>query len=56
MGKWIELKNHLLSVDINGNDYFVREAISCTSPHVLIMEYNAKFAPPVLLPNLGKVL
>ena len=37
----------LLSVDIDGNDYFVWDAITCISPRVLIMEYNAKFAPPV---------
>ena len=37
----------LLSVDIDGNDYFVWDAITCTSPRVLIMEYNAKFVPPV---------
>jgi hypothetical protein len=37
----------LLSVDIDGNDYFVWDAITCVSPRVLIMEYNAKFAPPV---------
>lgn len=37
----------LLSVDIDGNDYFVWDAINCISPRVLIMEYNAKFAPPV---------
>jgi len=37
----------LLSVDIDGNDYFVWDAITCVKPRVLIMEYNAKFAPPV---------
>ena len=37
----------LLSVDIDGNDYFIWDAITCISPRVLIMEYNAKFAPPV---------
>ncbi len=37
----------LLSVDIDGNDYFIWDAITCVSPRVLIMEYNAKFAPPV---------
>jgi hypothetical protein len=37
----------LLSVDIDGNDYFVWDAITCISPRVLIMEYNAKFAPPI---------
>jgi len=37
----------LLSVDIDGNDYFVWDAITCVRPRVLIMEYNAKFPPPV---------
>lgn len=37
----------LLSVDIDGNDYFIWDAITCISPRVLIMEYNAKFAPPI---------
>lgn len=37
----------LLSVDIDGNDYFVWDAITCIEPRVLIMEYNAKFIPPV---------
>ena len=37
----------LLSVDIDGNDYFVWDAITCVEPRVLIIEYNAKFAPPV---------
>jgi hypothetical protein len=36
-----------LSVDIDGNDYFIWDAINCISPRVLIMEYNAKFAPPI---------
>ncbi len=38
----------LLSVDIDGNDYHVLQAISCISPRVLVIEYNAKFAPPTL--------
>ena len=37
----------LLSVDIDGNDYWVWKAISCVSPRVVIIEYNAKFPPPV---------
>lgn len=37
----------LLSVDIDGNDFFVWDAIDCIEPRVLIMEYNAKFAPPI---------
>ena len=35
----------LLSIDIDGNDYWIWEAISL-SPRVLVIEYNAKFPPP----------
>lgn len=37
----------LLSVDIDGNDRYVFEAISCIRPRVVVMEYNAKFIPPL---------
>lgn len=35
----------LLSIDIDGNDYWVWQAISCVSPRVVVIEYNAKFPP-----------
>ncbi|MDR1850194.1 MAG: hypothetical protein LBQ75_09145 [Zoogloeaceae bacterium] len=35
----------LLSIDIDGNDYWVWEAISCIQPRVVVIEYNAKFPP-----------
>lgn len=35
----------LLSVDIDGNDYWVWEAIDCVSPVITIVEYNARFGP-----------
>jgi len=38
----------LLSVDIDGNDYHVLNAIMCIKPRVIVIEYNAKFTPPVL--------
>jgi hypothetical protein len=38
----------LLSVDIDGNDYHIIDAITCVSPRVIVVEYNAKFTPPVL--------
>ncbi|MGB3615530.1 MAG: FkbM family methyltransferase [Elainellaceae cyanobacterium] len=38
----------LLSVDIDGNDYHVLDAITCISPRVVVVEYNAKFTPPIL--------
>lgn len=33
----------LLHVDIDGNDYWVWDAIKCISPGIVIMEYNAVF-------------
>ena len=38
----------LLSVDIDGNDYHVLEAIACVNPRVIVVEYNAKFSPPMM--------
>ena len=35
----------LLSIDIDGNDYWIWEAIRCVSPRVVVIEYNAKFPP-----------
>jgi hypothetical protein len=35
----------LLSVDIDGNDYWVWDAINCVSPRIVICEYNSLFGP-----------
>jgi hypothetical protein len=35
----------LLSVDIDGNDYWVWEAIDSVNPAIVIVEYNARFGP-----------
>ena len=35
----------LLSIDIDGNDYWVLEAIDVVSPRILIAEYNSVFGP-----------
>ena len=35
----------LLSIDIDGNDYYVWEAINVVKPRVVVIEYNAKFPP-----------
>jgi len=35
----------LLSIDIDGNDYFVFEAIDCIKPRVVVCEYNSIFGP-----------
>jgi hypothetical protein len=35
----------LLSVDIDGNDYWVLEAIDVVKPRILVVEYNSSFGP-----------
>ena len=35
----------LLSIDIDGNDYYVWHAINVIQPRVVVVEYNAKFPP-----------
>lgn len=35
----------LLSVDIDGNDYWVWEAIEQVSPRIVVSEYNSRFGP-----------
>jgi hypothetical protein len=37
----------LLTIDIDGNDWHVLDAIKCVRPRVLVTEYNAKFVPPL---------
>jgi hypothetical protein len=36
----------MLSVDLDGNDYYVWDAIKCIDPRVVVTEYNAKQRPP----------
>ncbi len=35
----------LLSIDIDGNDYWVWEAIDVVSPSIVVIEYNSRFGP-----------
>ncbi len=37
----------LLSIDIDGNDYWVFKALTAVRPRVAVIEYNAKFPPPM---------
>jgi hypothetical protein len=36
----------LLSIDIDGNDYWVWQAVERWQPRVVVIEYNANFPPP----------
>jgi hypothetical protein len=37
----------LLSIDIDGNDYHLLDKLEAVSARVVVVEYNAKFPPPV---------
>jgi hypothetical protein len=37
----------LLSIDLDGNDYYLLDAIRCVTPRVIVAEYNAKFPADV---------
>ncbi len=39
----------LLSIDIDGNDYYVWEALTVLKPRVVVIEYNASWFPPLRL-------
>jgi hypothetical protein len=46
IGKHFTGEIDLLSIDIDGNDYYVWKNIHCINPRVVVVEYNAKFPPP----------
>lgn len=37
----------MLCIDIDGNDYYVWDAITVVKPQLVVIEYNAKFPPPI---------
>lgn len=39
----------LLSIDIDGVDYWIWEAINCVSPRIVVCEYNGLYPPPLAL-------
>jgi hypothetical protein len=45
IGAWGKGEIDLLSIDIDGNDYYVFEAIDIVRPRAVVIEYNAKFPP-----------
>ena len=42
-----DLELDLLSIDIDGNDYHLLRAFTAVRPRVIVIEYNAKFPPPM---------
>ncbi|MBF0124096.1 MAG: hypothetical protein HQL60_02015 [Magnetococcales bacterium] len=38
----------LISIDIDGNDYYIFESIECIRPRVCVIEYNSKLPPPIM--------
>jgi len=44
---WVTGEIDLLSIDIDGNDFHIWEALHAISPRVTVIEYNAKFPPPM---------
>ena len=36
----------LLSIDLDGNDYWVWESVAAIAPRVVVIEYNATLRPP----------
>jgi hypothetical protein len=37
----------VLSIDIDGNEYWVWDAVTCVTPSVVIIAYNGKWPPPL---------
>ena len=42
----LDAEPDLLNIDIDGNDYWIWEAIDAVRPRVVIIEYNSTFRPP----------
>jgi len=48
-GAGIEGDIGLLSIDLDGNDYWILEALEVVSPRILVCEYNSVFGPGAAL-------
>jgi hypothetical protein len=47
IGNRLEGEIDLLSIDIDGNDFHVFQAIRCINPRVVVVEYNARKGPSI---------
>lgn len=46
IGQFAQGEIDLLSIDIDGNDYHIWEAIEVVRPRLVVIEHNSKFPPP----------
>jgi hypothetical protein len=47
LGNYYNGEIDLLSIDIDGNDIYILEALQAVRPRVIVIEYNGKFPPPM---------
>jgi hypothetical protein len=49
LGSGLSKEIDLLSIDVDGNDYWFYEGIRCLSPRIVVIEYNASLGPQLSL-------
>lgn len=47
IGRFYAQEIDLISIDVDGNDIYLLEALTVVNPRVIVIEYNAKFPPPL---------
>jgi hypothetical protein len=47
IGSFAQGEIDLLSIDIDGNDYHIWEAVEIIRPRLVVIEHNSKFPPPI---------
>jgi hypothetical protein len=47
IGAWGTGEIDLLSIDIDGNDIYVFQALTVVQPRLVVVEYDARFPPPI---------
>jgi hypothetical protein len=47
IGRYHEGEIDLISIDVDGNDIHLMQALTVVSPRVIVVEYNAAFPPPL---------
>ncbi len=47
IGRYYTGEIDLISIDVDGNDIYLLEALNVVNPRVIVIEYNAKFPPPL---------